>query len=163
MSRNFDICFRFRVICEKLLSDPPVLFLVTAAMFFDILKILNDRIVANTLKNNCIKFGWNWLCSFRGEDFLRMLTTTTTTTDDDDDDDDGRQVMAIAHMDFAWFSLRLALNHKNTTKNFRPACIPPSRKFGYWLGSAYQTTLSSYSKLQFRRKLGKKCLVLYTA
>ena len=33
ISRNFDICFHFRVICKKLLVYPYVLFLVTAAMF----------------------------------------------------------------------------------------------------------------------------------
>ena len=32
--RNFDSCFRFPVICEKLLFDPHGLFLATAAMFF---------------------------------------------------------------------------------------------------------------------------------
>ena len=67
-------------------------------MFFDILKILNDRIVANTLKNNCVKFDWNQPSSVRGEDFFKKLTTTTDD-DDDDDDDDGRNVMTIAHMD----------------------------------------------------------------
>jgi hypothetical protein len=32
------------------------------------------------------KFGLNWPCGFRGEDFLNSLQT-----------DDGRQLMAIAH------------------------------------------------------------------
>jgi hypothetical protein len=33
------------------------------------------------------KFGLNWPCGFRGEDFLNSLQT-----------DDGRQLMAIAHI-----------------------------------------------------------------
>ncbi len=32
--QNFDICLRFGVIRQKCYSDPYVLFLVTAAMFF---------------------------------------------------------------------------------------------------------------------------------
>ena len=34
IQQNFNICFRFRVICEKLLFYPHVLFLAMAAMFF---------------------------------------------------------------------------------------------------------------------------------
>ena len=34
-SQNFDISLRFQVICKKLLSDPYVLLLAMAAMFFD--------------------------------------------------------------------------------------------------------------------------------
>ena len=54
--RNLDICFRFRVICAKLLFDPHVLFEATAAMFFDGSKNTNGHFVQDVQRNNLAKF-----------------------------------------------------------------------------------------------------------
>ena len=59
-------------ICEKLLSDPNVLFLVTAAMFLDGSKIPTPVLyMRNTLSNMHNKFGSNWSGSDR---FLKEVT-----------------------------------------------------------------------------------------
>ena len=81
----------FGDICEKQLSDPSVLFLVTAAMFFDRSKIPTSvlcRIPQGTFIPNLFPIG---LVVSEEKSFEKIVN---------DDDDDGRQVMAIAHMAF---------------------------------------------------------------
>ena len=84
----------------KMLLDPYVLFLATAAMYFHGSKIANGHFVQDALRNNHVKFHLILPSSFRGEYFWKKLTTT---------DDDGRNVMTIAHL--------LKKNHQNCTKN----------------------------------------------
>ena len=68
----------FGDICEQLLSDPYVLFLITAAIF----RQINNPHISSM------------------QDTPRKTTTTMT-------DVDGRKVMAIAHMAFGQVSLKV--------------------------------------------------------
>ena len=82
----------FGDICEKLLSDPYVLFLVKVAMFFDESKIPTSsqyRMPQETF-TSCLVLISQVVSEEKG--FVQLLTTTT------DDDDDGHQGMAIAHL-----------------------------------------------------------------
>ena len=79
-------------ICEKLLSDPYVLFLVMAAMFLMDQKT-HISSMQDTPRNIHTKFGSNWSSSFRGEEFCIIVN-----------DDDVCQVITIAHMAFGQVS-----------------------------------------------------------
>ena len=85
-------------ICEKLLSDPYVLLLVTAAKFyFDGSKIRTSvlcRITQRTFIPSLVPIG---PVVSGDKSFEKLLRTT-------DDDEDGFQVMAIAHMVFSQVS-----------------------------------------------------------
>ena len=69
----------------KLLSDPSVLFLVMAAIFFENPFLSSKQ---DTQKNIYTKFGSYWSSSVGGEKLWKLLMMT--------DDNDGCQVMAIA-------------------------------------------------------------------
>ena len=63
----------FGDICEKLLSDPYVMFLVKAAIFFDRSKNPHTNSMQNTTRNIRIKFGSNWTSNVRGEEFWKIV------------------------------------------------------------------------------------------
>ena len=72
------------IICEKLLSDPYVIFIVTAAMLFDGSKIstlILRSIPQGTSIPSLVPIG-EVVSEEKG--FENLLTTRTTTTDDDD-------------------------------------------------------------------------------
>ena len=97
----------FGNICEKTLSDPYVLFSVTAAMFFNGSKISTPvlcRIPQGTFIPSLFQIGQ---VVPKEKSFEKLLTMT---------DDDGCQVMAIAHMSFGWVSWKT--NKQNKTKNY---------------------------------------------
>ena len=81
-------------ICEKLQSDPYVLFLITVAMFFDKTKIPTS-VLCRTNQGTFIP-SLILMCQVVSEEksFVQLLMTTT------DDDDNGRKVMAMAPMAF---------------------------------------------------------------
>ena len=62
---------------KKLLSDPYVLFLVMAAMFFEQIKNPNDHFVQDTVKNNLSFIQIHSVVS--EEEMFEVLLTTTVT------------------------------------------------------------------------------------
>ena len=76
----------FGDICEKLLSDPYVLFLVNGGHVFQRIKNPHISSMQNTPRNIYIEFGSNQSSSFREEEFCTIVHK--------DDNDDGREVMA---------------------------------------------------------------------
>ena len=84
-------------IFENLMSDPYVLFLVTAAMFSTDQKSKKKLCEEYTLRNNHTKFQIHSVVS-EEKNFFKMLTMTTAAVDDDD----GRQVTGIALLAFSY-------------------------------------------------------------
>ena len=73
MSRNFDSCFRFWVICEKLLIYPLCSIFSNGGHVVWPVAIKNTNFELDTPRTIVTKFSCNPSSGFRGEDFWRKV------------------------------------------------------------------------------------------
>ena len=75
LAEHFSLCHNlatpngFGDICEKLLSEPYILFFRNSGHVYRWIKNPHISFMQNNLRNLYIKFGSNWSSSVRGEEF----------------------------------------------------------------------------------------------